>query len=71
MEFVGFYSVLQNQVMVCYGYNGEMFALRTDDSINWRLLPGYNGIETFNIPDGSVFEQPIVDIMPEESTPAT
>ena len=67
---VGFYSVLQNQVMVCYGYNGEMFALRTDDAINWRLLPGYNGIETFNIPDGSVFEQPIVDILPEEETPA-
>ncbi len=61
---LGLYSVLQNDVMVCYGINADVFALRMEET-GWRLMPGY-GIETFAIPDGTVFADPIVDILPEE-----
>jgi hypothetical protein len=62
----GTYCVLQNEVIVCYGSDGQMFALRRSAE-GWRLLTRYNFIETFNIPGETIFSEPIVDILTEEN----
>ena len=62
----GTYCVLQNEVIVCYGSDGQMFALRRSAE-GWRLLTRYNFIETFDIPGETIFAEPIVDILPEEN----
>lgn len=64
-QIFGVCSVLRNEVLVCYGDNGDVFALRMEEA-GWRLMPGYNGIEAFAVPDGTILEDPIVDILPEE-----
>ena len=58
--------MLQNEVIVCYGSDGQMFALRRSEA-GWRLLTRYNFIETFDIPGETIFAEPIVDILPEEN----
>ena len=62
----GTYCVLQNEVIVCYGSDGQMFALRRSAE-GWRLLTRYNFIETFNIPGETIFANPVVDILTEEN----
>ena len=66
----GMYTLIEDRFLFCYGDDGQVFVLQRGEE-GWCLLPGYNGIESLDIPDGTLFFVPIVDIMPEESTPAT
>ena len=50
----GYYSLFDNDVLLCYGFTGDVFVLRKQAD-GWHLLPGYNGIELFDIPDDIVF----------------
>ena len=65
----GYYSLLEPDLLLCYGFNGEVFVLRMEAE-GWRLLPEHNGIETFDIPDNTIFEEPALDVMPEVDVPA-
>ena len=67
---LGMYSVIDNRILLGFGYHGQVFVLQREEE-GWRLLPGCNGIETFDIPDGTIFGEPIVDSLPvEDATPA-
>ena len=50
----GYYTVFGADICVCYGWDGEVFILRMEDG-GLRLLPGYNGLDAFDIPDDTVF----------------
>ena len=65
----GYYSLLEPDLLLCYGFNGEVFVLRMEAE-GWRLLPEHNGIETFDIPDNTIFMEPALDVMPEVDVPA-
>lgn len=54
----GAYSLFDNDLLLCYGYDGQMFALRKEDA-GWRLVLGYNGLEIFDLPDNTLFAEPM------------
>ena len=60
----GYYSLLEPDLLLCYGFDGDVFILRMEEE-GWRLLPGGNGIDAFLIPDNTVFSEPVWDIMPD------
>ena len=56
----GTYSLLDNDLLLCYGFSGDVFILRMEEG-GWRLLPDHNGITSMDIPGGTIFIDPNID----------